>query len=184
LKFDMPAQYVDIAAGAGYKWLCAPEGCGIFYANDRARDRIKPISIGWMGVEHPWNFADREQPAVSGARIWETGMGGTASLCGLETSLLLLLDSGLDAIESYLIELTDFLCEIVPTDRYDIVSSRDRSEKSQIVCMRPLTGTADAIADSLLRDRISISARGGLLRVAPHFFNTLDDIETFVEALP
>jgi isopenicillin-N epimerase len=28
MPFDLPAQYVDIAAGASHKWLCAPEGCG------------------------------------------------------------------------------------------------------------------------------------------------------------
>jgi selenocysteine lyase/cysteine desulfurase len=40
MKFDLPAQFVDIAAGASYKWLCAPEGCGIFYINERARGRV------------------------------------------------------------------------------------------------------------------------------------------------
>src|SRR4030095_4797549 len=37
MSLDLPTQLVDIAAGSSYKWLCAPEGCGIFYLNDRAR---------------------------------------------------------------------------------------------------------------------------------------------------
>jgi selenocysteine lyase/cysteine desulfurase len=185
MSFDLPAQYVDIAAGASYKWLCSPEGCGIFYANERARDRLTPISRGWTSVGKPWDFADRDQAEVLDTRIWETGMGGTALMCGLEASLQLLLAYGIGAIADYLEELTDFLCEIVPRNRYEIVSSRAKGEKSQIVCLRPLNGTSsDEIASTLLRKKISISSRGGLLRIAPHFFNVYDDLETLVEALP
>jgi len=185
MKFDLPSQFVDIAAGGSYKWLCAPEGCGIFYINERARERVSPSSSSWMSVENPWDFRDREQDPCSDARAWETGMSGTAMLCGLEASLRLLDECGLDAIAKYLSDLTDFLCEIVPTDRYDVVSSRAASEKSQIVCLRPLNGrTADEIVCALKREQITVSSRCGLLRVSPHFFNTFDDIETLVEALP
>ncbi|HKP68207.1 MAG TPA: aminotransferase class V-fold PLP-dependent enzyme [Pyrinomonadaceae bacterium] len=185
MNLDLPSQFVDIAAGASYKWLCAPEGCGIFYINERARERVAASSHGWMSVEHPWNFCDRDQNTKGDARVWETGMGGTAMLCGLEASLRLLSETGLDSIAKYLSELTDFLCEIAPTTRYDIVSSRADSEKSQIVCLRPLNGrTSDEIVAQLKREQITVSSRCGLLRVAPHFFNTFDDIETFVEALP
>ena len=185
VAFDLPAQKVDIAVGAAYKWLCGPEGCGIFYANDRARGRIAPISHGWTGVARPWDFGDRDQSPVLDTRIWETGMGGTALLYGLEASLDLLSGCDLNVIATYLEDLTDFLCEVVPTDRYEIGSSRRPSEKSQIVCLRPLNGaSADDIAERLRRERIVVSSRAGLLRVAPHLFNTYSDIEAFVSALP
>ena len=184
-SLDLPAQYVDIAVGASYKWLCSPEGCGIFYIGERARERIKPISHGWTSVERPWDFADRDQPARSDAKVWETGMGGTALLCGLEASLRLLKECDLDSISAYLDDLTDFLCEIVPADRYEIASSRAPSERSQIVCLRPLNGhSADESAELLRQERIVISSRAGSLRISPHIFNTYDDIERLVEALP
>ncbi len=185
MTFDLPAQYVDIAAGASYKWLCSPEGCGIFYANERARDRLMPVSRGWTSVGRPWDFADRDQPAFIDTRIWETGMGGTALMCGLEASLHMLLAHGIDAIAEYLEELTDFLCEILPRERYEIVSSRAKGEKSQIVCVRPRNGTAaDDVVEMLQRVQVRVSSRSGSIRVAPHFFNTHDDIGTLVEALP
>ena len=185
MAFDLPSQYVDVAAGASYKWLCAPEGCGIFYVSGRARDRIRPASLGWTCYENPWDFADRDQQILSSAQLWETGMGGTALLCGLEASLRLLRAHGLANIERYLGELTDFLCEIIPTGRYEIASSRVSSEKSQIVSLRPLNGhSADMIVSMLKAQQITVSSRGGAIRVAPHFFNTYDDLEIFVEALP
>jgi len=185
MPFDLPAQFVDIAAGASYKWLCAPEGCGLFYLSERARGQIRPPSFGWTCYENPWDFGDRDQPILSSAQIWETGMGGTALLCGLEASLNLLQKQGLDKIQRYLEELTDFLCEIVPADRYAIVSSRAHCEKSQIVCLKPLAGhSAETIVTKLKDQQICVSSRAGSIRVAPHFFNTCDDLEMFVEALP
>lgn len=185
MSFDLPAQYVDVAAGAGYKWLCAPEGCGILYLNERARQRIKPPSHGWTAVERPWDFADREQDLICSTRAWETGMGGTALLCGLEASLRLLLSAGLEKIATYLRELTDFLCEIIPLGSYQIVSPRSERGRSQIVALRPLNGmTSDEVEAHLARERVTVSSRSGLVRVAPHFFNSFEDIERFAECLP
>lgn len=184
--FDLPAQYIDIAAGASYKWLCAPEGCGIFYLGSRAREQIKPASIGWMSVEEPWDFANREQGHKSGCLAWETGMCGSALFYGLEQSLALLRKTGVSQIATYLEELTDFLCEILPA-RYEIVSSRIKGEKSQIVSIRPINGngaTADSITEHLRLRNIIVSSRGGCIRIAPHFFNNFRDIERLVEYLP
>lgn len=152
LPCDLPAHYVDIAAGAGYKWLCAPEGSGIFYLSERARERVKPVSRGWTSVENAWDFSDRAQECVSDCRAWETGMGGSALLYGLEQSLLMLCDAGIEKIAAYLADLTDFLCEILPLKRYAIASSRAKNEKSQIVSIRPLNGiSCEAVIETLSR---------------------------------
>jgi selenocysteine lyase/cysteine desulfurase len=185
MTLDLPAQFVDIAAGSSYKWLCAPEGCGIFYLNERASERIYPSSRGWTSVENAWNFSDREQPMVRDSRGWETGMGGSALFYGVEESLKILSQANIDWIEAYLGELTDFFCERVRQDRFEIVSSRDRGEKSQIVAIRPLNGhTSCEIVKRLAENDIIVSSRGDCIRVAPHFFNNFDDIERLVDALP
>ena len=185
MPIDLNAQYIDAAAGAGYKWLCAPEGCGVFYLSERARERVRPLSRGWTSVEHAWDFSDRDQPLFADTRAWETGMGGSALLYGLEASLKLLCETGLSKIESYLSELTDFLCEIIPSEKYRIVSPRGRNEKSQIVSLLPLNGTNSIAATAkLAQENIVVSARGPLLRISPHFFNNSSDIERLAACLP
>lgn len=185
LPFDLPAQYVDIASGASYKWLCSPEGCGIFYLNDRALERVKPSSVSWMSVERPWDFDDRDQPVKHNSLAWENGMSGSALFYGMERSLRLLQKTGAEKIAAYLEDLTDFFCEILPTSRYEIVSSRLKGEKSQIVSIRCRNGaTADSISAHLQREGIIVSQRNGCIRIAPHFFNNYRDIERLVEYLP
>ncbi|MGD9562840.1 MAG: aminotransferase class V-fold PLP-dependent enzyme [Pyrinomonadaceae bacterium] len=183
--FDLPAQLVDIAAGASHKWLCAPEGCGILYVSDRARDRVEPSFVGWISVETPWDFGDRAQPFKPNALAWESGTGTTSLFYGLEQSLKLLSDTGLGAIEGYLAGLTDELCDRLAGKDYDIVSSRLKGESSAIVCIKHRGGEAcNAIAERLMGENIVVSPRNDILRIAPHFFNNSEDIQRLIAALP
>ena len=183
--YDLPALGVDIASGASHKWLCAPEGCGILYVSENARDRIDPTFVGWISVETPWDFEDREQAFKPNALAWESGTGASSLFYGLEQSAKLLTETGLGRIESYLDELTDHLCELLAGKKYEIVSSRAPGEKSAIVCIRHQNGmTSNEIAKHLEASNIIVSPRGDRLRIAPHFYNNLDEIERLVSNLP
>ncbi|HEY2846973.1 MAG TPA: aminotransferase class V-fold PLP-dependent enzyme, partial [Pyrinomonadaceae bacterium] len=183
--FDLPAQFVDVASGAGHKWLCAPEGCGFVYISDRARERVKPTLVGWISVETPWDFADREQPWRSTALAWESGTGCSALFYGLEQSLKLLTDTGLANIENYTLGLSDQLCDGLAGRDYDIVSSRTPGEKSPIVCIKHRNGhPANEIAKDLEKQKIIVSPRGDRLRIATHFYNNSQDVDRLLEALP
>lgn len=183
MGYDLPAQYVDAAAGAGHKWLCAPEGCGILYLSDRARDRIKPAIVGWISVETPWDFVDREQPFKQSALAFESGTFCSSLLYGLEQSLKLLHETGLGRIESHLSDLTDQLCDSL-NGRYEIVSSRAPGERSAIVCIRGTNGKdANTVAAALEEAKIIVAPRGDRVRISPHFYNNSSDIETLIAAL-
>jgi selenocysteine lyase/cysteine desulfurase len=185
MPLDLPAQFVDAACGASHKWLCSPEGCGILYLSDRALARIEPTLVGWISVKDTFNFDDVEQPFRANALAWESGTDNSSLFYGLEQSLKLLYETGAEKIASYLEGLTDELCEHLAAKNYEIVSSRARGEKSQIVSIRPKQGfTSHALFELLERENVIVSPRGDLLRIAPHFFNNRADIERICEVLP
>lgn len=185
MPYDLPADLVDAASGASHKWLCSPEGCGYLYLSERARERIKPTLVGWISVETPWDFNDREQPFKSTALAWESGTGCSALFYGLEQSLKLLTDTGITTIANYLEGLSDHLCNRIDQSRYEIVSSRTPSEKSQIVCIKHRSGLPpNKIAADLEKQKIIVSPRGDRLRIAPHFYNNVEDLERLIAALP
>jgi len=184
MPFDLPAQFVDAACGASHKWLCSPEGCGIIYLSDRARERVNPTLVGWISVETPWDFEDREQPFKPTALAWETGTGPASLFYGLEESLKLLTETGAEKIESHLSDLTDSLCDRLASRNYEIVSSRIPGEKSQIVCIKHRGGlTPNQLAVTLEQQSVIVSPRGDRLRIAPHFYNNSDDIDRLINAL-
>ncbi len=184
MPVDLPAQYVDAACGASHKWLCAPEGCGYIYLSDRARERVSPTLVGWISVEEPWDFEDRDQQPKSNALAWESGTGPAALFYGLEQSLNLLSEAGVETIEKHLETLTDQLCDSLAGKHYDIISSRAASEKSAIVCITNRNGISSSrVAADLEAAGVIVSPRGDRVRIAPHFYNNSADIERLVEAL-
>ncbi|HEX8653442.1 MAG TPA: aminotransferase class V-fold PLP-dependent enzyme [Pyrinomonadaceae bacterium] len=185
LPVDVEAELIDVAAGACHKWLLTPEGVGLLYLSDRARERIEPTLVGWMSVQQPEDYADFEQDWKRDALAWETGTAPTALIHGLETSLKLLNETGIERIAAHLNELTDYLCERLGGRDYEIVSSRRAGEKSQIVCIRHRDGqTPHELYAHLRRQGIITAPRGDRLRIAPHLYNTADEIDAFVNALP
>ena len=71
-------------------------------------------------------------------------------------------EAGIENIQNYLEELTDFLCELLAGKNYEIISSREKGEKSQIVCIKHRNGlTSNEIAKKLQNENnIVISPRG------------------------
>ena len=182
---DVEAEFIDVAAGAGHKWLLAPEGVGYLYLSDRARERVQPTLVGWVSVPNPDDYFNFEQGWNRGALAWETGTGPAALLHGFKASLELLTRFGVRNISSYLEELTDDLCERMSRKRYEIVSSRASSEKSHIVCIRHLDGlSAMSLYHRLHTNNIITAPRADRLRIAPHFYNTAAEVEEFIKALP
>jgi cysteine desulfurase / selenocysteine lyase len=182
---DVEVDLIDVAAGGCHKWLLSPEGVGILYISERARARLEPTLVGWVSVENPEDYSNFEQKFRPAARPWETGTFASSLFYALEASLTLLSELGAQKIYDYLVGLGDFLCENIDREKYEIVSSRADGEKSPIVCVRNKTGwTPHELYKHLLRQNIVVAPRGDRLRVAPHIYNTFDEIEKLLASLP
>jgi len=185
VPIDVESELVDVAAGAGHKWLLTPEGVGLLYLSDRARERMEPTLVGWVSVPNPDDYSNFQQGWNRGALAWESGTGPSALFYGLEASLRLLTETGVDRIARYLEELTDHLCERLSGSDYQVESSRRPGEKSQIVCVSHKGSlTPMALYSQLRRQGIVTAPRGDRLRISPHFYNTRGEIDALVEALP
>ncbi|HEX8097540.1 MAG TPA: aminotransferase class V-fold PLP-dependent enzyme, partial [Pyrinomonadaceae bacterium] len=102
LPLDVGADLIDAAAGACHKWLLTPEGVGLLYLSDRALERIGPTLVGWTSVPDPEDYGNFEQGWKSSALAWETGTSQTSLIHGLEASLRLLTETGVERIASHL----------------------------------------------------------------------------------
>jgi selenocysteine lyase/cysteine desulfurase len=185
LPLNVEAELIDVAAGASHKWLLGPEGVGYLYLSDRARERLQPTLVGWTSVPSPEDYNNFDQGWNTGTLAWETGTGPTALIHGLNASLELLKATGTERIAAYLETLTDCLCENLSSRNYRVISSRDLGQKSQIVCIQHRGGASAMQLYSQLKSNNLITApRGDRLRIAPHFYNSFDEIDKVVSALP
>jgi cysteine desulfurase/selenocysteine lyase len=185
VPIDVQSELVDVAAAACHKWLLTPEGVGLLYLSERARERIQPTLVGWTSVPNPEDYGNFEQGWNKGTLAWETGTGPVALIHGLEASLKLLRDVGILHIQAHLETLTDHLCERLRDTQYEIVSSRRAGEKSQIVSIRHTGGLSSMDLYTHLKKRNIITApRGDRLRISPHLYNIMEEMDELVKALP
>jgi len=109
-------------------------------------------------------------------------------VAGLGAAIELFLQIGVENIESYLLGLGDYLCERLREELadhgYRVASSRREGEKSAIICLQSEKYSAHELYHLLNDRRIITTPRLGRLRVSPHFYNTREDIDRLIEALP
>jgi selenocysteine lyase/cysteine desulfurase len=184
LRLDVERDAVDALSADAHKFLLGPDGCALFYLGERAMERVRPTLVGWLSVKDPYAFADHEQDYAAGARRFEPGALNTAGILGLGAAIELFLSVGAEKIESYLLELGDYLCERLMARGYRVISSRRAGEASAIVCCQHDRYSALELYHRLDAQRIVTSPRLGRLRIAPHFYNVKEEIDQLIEALP
>jgi cysteine desulfurase/selenocysteine lyase len=174
---------VDLLACGGQKWLLSPWGSGFLYVRRELVPRLEPVAVGWLAIEGTDDFAnllvygDRLR---ADARRFELPNAFHDSL-GLATSLGLLLELGVDAIDAYTRSLGEPLLAWAAARGVRVVSPAEGEHRSAIVCVAP----PDPVeAHRRLRQAgVVCSLREGALRFAPHCYNTVEEIERAVGVL-
>jgi selenocysteine lyase/cysteine desulfurase len=188
LALDVEACAIDALSADAHKFLLGPEGVALFYVSRRAMEQVKPTVVGWLSVNNPEDYLNYDQPYAPSARRFEAGALNTAGVAGLGEAIELFLQIGLEKIESHLLDLGDYLCERLRErlmDRgYRVASSRRDGEKSAIICLRHEKYSAEELCHLLDDRRIITTPRLGRLRISPHFYNTREEIDRLIEALP
>ncbi len=182
---DVKAMQIDFLSADGHKWLCGPEGCGIFYCDRSLIGHLKPVMAGWLCMKDALDYGNYQFEFVDNARKFDTGSYNLAGIYGLGASIEMLLEIGPEKIASHVLMLTDRLVHGLRDKGYRVVSSRRPGEASGIVAFNSETHDHEQIRTHLEREhRVVIALREGRLRASPHVYNTTEEIDQLLELLP
>ncbi|TWT44767.1 Cysteine desulfurase [Phycisphaerae bacterium RAS1] len=182
---DVRAMNIDFLAADGHKWLCGPEGAGFFYCRRELIGHIRPPEIGYMSMKHDYDSLDMRIDLHDDARRFDSGVYNLAGVCALGASIDLFLQVGIDQIQVRIKALTDQLVEGLKRKRWHVLSPRTASEWSGIVSFSSDKHDMQALRKHLRSEfKIVIASRLGRLRASPHFYNSPDEIEQLIAALP
>ena len=115
---------------------------------------------------------------------FEEGSYNSLGLYGLRAAIELLLEIGIAAVESHLLELTGHLIAGLEAKGYRVITPRADSERAGIVIFDSVRLTLAEIYEILYAENIITAERGTGVRVSPHFYNTTSEIERLLEVLP
>lgn len=183
LPIDVRRAKIDFLAADGHKWMCGPEGAGIFYVAAERRELLEVLESGWTNVERQGRFIDCGTEWLPDARRFEAGSLNTNGIYGLRAAIDLLLEVGLDVVAAAAIEVANALADGLESIGWRVASPRPLRS--------PIIGaTPPDVEKSLLwwhrkleEERIVCAPREGLLRFSPHFYNSVDEAARVVDVL-
>ncbi|MEV6968669.1 aminotransferase class V-fold PLP-dependent enzyme [Hamadaea sp. NPDC051192] len=177
MPLDVTALGVDFVLGGSHKWMCGV-GTAFLYVRPELADGLEPTATGWQAGEHALSF----QPATAWAPGAQRFAGGTpfpltalVSRVGLD----LLAGVGIEAIRAHSLTATGRILERAGAAGIPAVSPAG-PERGGVVCLDVPDG--EAVKYRLAKRNLICSWRG-YLRIGPHIYNTLDEIDEFMDAL-
>lgn len=184
VEFDVQAYQADFVMADGHKWMCGPEGLGVFYTHPTARAQLQLTQFGWHMVKHIHNYENKPWEVHPGAKRFECGSPNMLGIHALSASLSLLLETGMDHVEAAVIGNADRLAEgIMQNERLELISHRTRKLKSGIVVFRHKTLSNKLLFEQLQACGIVCALRGQGVRFSPHFYHSVKDIERVLDSL-
>ena len=171
----------DVVVAGGFKGLLSPTGTGFLYCREGFASRIEPAYVARFSFESDDKWQQPLRLATDSSRF-EYGNPNYLGIWVMRHSVELILDIGLDQIERQVEDLTTYLYERVEDRGFKVVTPKPWHERAGILSFD--VPEPEMVRQQLLDRRIVVNVRdGNTLRVAPHFYNTRQDIDTLVGAL-
>jgi selenocysteine lyase/cysteine desulfurase len=178
LDLNLAEMQPDFYTGSMHKWPCGPKEKGLLYVRREIQDRLHPSVVGLYGGQ--------------------VGLSRTFEACGQrdDAAMASLLDAvkfqdaiGRSTIETRTRALAQRLIRgLGALPGVKLWTSTDPARSAGIVIFQPGAADPRQVGTMLLeKHRIISTTRGGQtnpgLRLSPHFFNTLDEIDRTIAAV-
>lgn len=174
IGIDVRAQDVDILAAGAQKYLLGIPGIAFLYVRPALAQRLTPSVTGWFGRVNPFEFNPAKLDFADGAVRFNTGTPPMMCASVARASIGLLNEIGVPAIEDYLGHLSAVALEEAPRLGLEVVSPKAPGAKGANTAIR--IPNAAEVEARMLQGGYVVSARNDVIRVAPHFYNTAEDV--------
>ena len=180
---DLRATPVDILSAGAQKWMLSPWGSGFTWIRRELIAELEPAMVSWMAFAGTDDFSRLTQydPTLrDNARRFELITLPYQDFVGMNSSLELLLEVGVERVQARIRELHQPLLAWADRRGVRVASPRD-SHGSGIICLAPPEPAR--VQEQLRATGVIASLREGAIRISPHFYNTIEEMERVVEEL-
>lgn len=180
---DVKATPVDILTCAAQKWLLGPWGAGFIYARKGLIPSLTPTVASWLGYSESddltrlTSYSGEYRP---NARRFEISGHALQDLVGYTASSGLLLELGIPAIAAHVRSIHAPVVEAARKKGIPLATPQD-GRSAGTLALRPTDPAATHA--SLRAGAIHCSVREGVVRLSPHCYNTMQEMEQVAELL-
>ena len=179
---DVKKLDVDLLSCGSQKYLMGVPGIAFLYVRHDLIESLRPAVTGWFGRRNPFAFEAQRLDWSSTARRFDTGTPPVFNVYVARAGMEMIESLGPAAIHDWTQALSTRLMAGGLERGLTVHGVQDVTKKTPstaFVC----TGDTHSVEVRLRAKGILSSARGPVIRLAPHFYNTLDEMDTALDAL-
>jgi len=179
VPLDVGELGVDFAVGGCLKWLCGGPGNAFLYTRPDLRKTTRPAFTGWVSRPNPFAFDIDESSLRDDAMHMMNGTPAIpayyAALAGLE----IISEVGVDRIRAKSKALTARLLARIDACGFSSAASRDPERLAGTVAVS--VPDAALVARTLKARDFIVDYRPPVgVRISPHFYNTIDEVDAIM----
>ena len=178
---DVKELDVDFLGAGVLKYLLGSAGLGFFYCRGDLVPNLWPTQTGWFADQNIFEMDIRDYSPSATARRFESGTPPIPSIYAGVAGIELMQEIGIEETRLHVLGLHDRLFAGVEELGGTIVTPSDPDRRGALVCVR--STAVEDLVQRLAADRIVTSSRDGSLRISPHCYNTVEDVDAVLAAL-
>lgn len=172
---------VDFLVGGVLKYLLASAGLAFLYVRRDLVERLFPTSMGWFSQADIFAMDISSNTPSPTARRFESGTPPVPSLYAGLAGMQLVRSVGLATVQEQVSELTDSIKQAARDRGFQLATPTDPRRHGALIAIK--SSDVHALVQRLAEERVVTSSRDDNLRISPHFYNNLDDIQRLFEVL-
>jgi selenocysteine lyase/cysteine desulfurase len=178
---DVKALNVDFLAGGVLKYLLASAGLAFLYVRQDLIPDLYPTALGWFSQENLFAMDIYANTPSSTARRFESGTPPVPNIYAGLAGMKLIQSVGLPKIEAHIREITGAIKEGAMRRGFNLASPVDPARHGAMVTLR--SHKVDMLVKRLAEDGLITSGRDDNLRISPHIYNNLNDVNILMDCL-
>lgn len=181
MPVDVKESGVDFLASGCLKYLMGVPGIAFLYVKRELVDTLHPTTTGWFGRENPFAFDVKRLDWSAGASRFDTGTPPIMNAYIARAGMEMINTVGVDNIRAWHELLSQRLRDGGRERGLKQHGTSDLARKTANSAF--LVHDSHAIEQAMRARGVLPSARGPVIRLAPHFYNTLDDVAIALDLL-
>jgi len=179
--FDAPSSGADFVASGTLKFLMGIPGIAFLWVRPGVAERLKPAVTGWFGRREPYAFDLSRLDWADGARRLDLGTPSILEAYVARAGMEWLQEIGLKAVQAWTRKLRRHLVEGASERDFSVLAPGDDADATATTAIA--VANAHEVEEALRGQGVLASARGPAIRLAPHFYNSFEDVDRALDAL-
>jgi selenocysteine lyase/cysteine desulfurase len=181
VPIDVEDLGVDFLAAGTVKYLLGSAGLAFFYCRRELFEKAWPTATGWFADQDIFAMDIHDYSPASTARRFQSGTPPVPSIYAGIAGIELIQSIGIEETREHVLSLNAHLVAGVDEIGGTVVTPTRRDRHGALICVK--STNVDELVGALGRWGIVTSSRDGNVRISPHAYNSLEDIELVLEAL-